>query len=66
VRTVAERLAGEAAVIQINTEENQALAARFAVRGIPAIILLKGGKMTAQLAGAQSVEAILAWFHRQK
>jgi thioredoxin 2 len=66
VRTVAERLAGEAAVIQINTEENQALAARFAVRGIPVIILLKGGKMTAQLAGAQSVEAILAWFHRQK
>jgi len=65
VRTVAEKVSGKAAVVQINTQDNQALASRFAVRGIPIIMLLRSGKVVAQLAGAQSVEAILAWFNRE-
>ena len=52
-------------MVQINTQDNQALASRFAVRGIPIIMLLRSGKVVAQLAGAQSVEAILAWFNRE-
>jgi thioredoxin-like negative regulator of GroEL len=55
-------LAGSAAVIQINTDENPQLAARFAVRGIPVLHLLKGGKSLDQLSGAQPAEAIVAWF----
>jgi thioredoxin-like negative regulator of GroEL len=55
-------LAGSAAVIQVNTDENPQLATRFAVRGIPVLHLLKGGKSQGQLAGAQSAEAIVAWF----
>jgi thioredoxin-like negative regulator of GroEL len=55
-------LAGSAAVIQVNTDENPRLAARFAVRGIPVLHLLKGGKSLDQLGGAQSAEAIVAWF----
>jgi len=66
VRTVAERVAGEAAVVQINTQDNPALATRFGVRGIPVIMLLRGGKVVGQLAGAQTVAAVLAWFHRQR
>lgn len=62
VRTVAEKLAGKAAVAQINTEENQAIASRFGVRGIPVIILLRNGKEVSQLAGKNSVEAVLTWF----
>ena len=65
MRTVAERVAGKAAVVQINTQDNQSLASRFAVRSIPVIMLLRGGKVIAQLAGTQSVEAILAWFNRE-
>jgi len=64
VRTVAERLAGKAVVVQINTQENQALAGRFNVRGIPVIMLLKNGRVVDQLAGNQSVEAVLTWFRR--
>jgi len=66
VRTVAERVAGKAAVVQVNTSDNPALAARFAVRSIPVIKLLRDGRVIAELAGAQPVEAILAWFQRQK
>ena len=64
MRTVAERLAGRAAVVQINTQENPGLASRFGVRGIPVVMLLRKGRVVDQLAGAQSVEGLLAWFNR--
>ena len=64
MRTVAERIAGTAAVVQVNTEENPALAARFDVRGIPVTLLLRGGRVIDRLAGAQSVEAVLAWLRQ--
>lgn len=64
MRTVAERLAGRAAVVQINTQENPGLASRFGVRGIPVVMLLRKGLVVDQLAGAQSVEGLLAWFNR--
>jgi thioredoxin 2 len=62
---VAELLAGKAAVAQVNTQENPRLAGKFNVRGIPAVYLLKNGRVVDQLAGAQSAEAVLAWFKRQ-
>ena len=66
VRKAAEMLAGSAALIQINTEENPQLAARFAVRGIPVLHLLHLGKSLDQLPGVQSAEAIVAWFRRRR
>ena len=65
VRTVAERVAGQAAVVQINTQDSPTLAARFGIRGIPAIVLLKEGRVIDPLAGAQSLDAVLAWFRRK-
>jgi len=64
VRTVAEKLAGQAAVVQINTQENQVLASRFKVKGIPVTLLLREGKVVAQLPGSQTVEALLTWFRQ--
>ena len=66
MRTLAERLAGKAAVVQVNTQECPALATRFGVRGIPVIMMLRNGRSVAELAGAQTVEAVLAWFQRQQ
>jgi len=62
VRTVAERLAGQAVVLQINTQDSPTLAARFGIRGIPAIVLLKHGRVIDQLPGAQQLDEVLAWF----
>jgi thioredoxin 2 len=59
-------LAGSAAVLQINTEANPRLAARFSVRGIPVLHLLRQGKSLDQLSGAQSAEAIVAWFRAKQ
>jgi thioredoxin 2 len=63
---VAEILAGTAAVVQINTQENPGLAGRFGVRGIPVLLLFRGGRVVDQLSGVQSSEAIAAWFHRHR
>lgn len=57
-------LAGRAAVIQIDTQENRQLASRFNVSGIPALYLLREGRIVDHLAGAQSPEAIISWFQR--
>jgi thioredoxin 2 len=65
VRNIAEKLAGQAAVVQINTQENPALASRFSIRGIPATILFKQGRVIDQLAGAQSLDVVLSWFRRK-
>jgi thioredoxin 2 len=65
VRTVAERLAGQVAVLQINTQDCPTLAARFGIRGIPAIVLLKQGRVIDQLPGAQPLDAVLSWFRRK-
>jgi len=64
VRTIAERLAGQAVVIQINTQDNPNLAARFGIRGIPAIVYMKQGRVIDQLPGAQTLDAVMSWFRR--
>jgi thioredoxin 2 len=64
VRTIADTLAGKAAVVQVNTQDNQLLAARFGVRSIPLLLLLRDGRVVDQMAGAQSLDSVLAWFRR--
>jgi thioredoxin-like negative regulator of GroEL len=66
VRTVAEKLAGTTAVVQVNTQENSLLPVRFAVRGIPVMVLIRNGKAVAELGGAQSAEAVIAWFRQHQ
>jgi thioredoxin 2 len=65
VRNLAEKLAGQAALVQINTQDSPNLAARFGIRGIPALVLLKQGHVIDQLSGAQPLEVVLAWFRRK-
>lgn len=59
-------LAGTAAVVQIDTDGSPGVAQRFGVRGIPALFLLVGGKVVDQMTGAQSAEAVVAWFRRHR
>ena len=66
MRKAAELLAGKAVVVQVNSQENPALAGRFGVRGIPVVYLLRNGRIGEQLAGAQTAEALVAWFNRQQ
>ena len=46
---------------KLNTEEQQAVAARYGIRSIPTLILFKGGREAARLAGAMDLQNLLAW-----
>ena len=46
---------------KINTEDHPAVSQRLAIRGIPLLILWKGGREVARLAGARPAADILAF-----
>jgi thioredoxin 2 len=60
----AARLGPGVRFAKVDTEANQALAARHAIRSIPTLILFCGGKEVARQAGALSTEQIDAWLGR--
>jgi len=64
VRKAAEILAGRGAVVQLNSDENPALAARFGVTGIPALFSLRKGRVVDRQTGAMSADALVNWFHK--
>jgi thioredoxin 2 len=48
-------------VVKVNTEEEQQLAGRFAIRSIPTLALFKGGREMARQPGAMDAGNIIAW-----
>jgi thioredoxin 1 len=57
----AERYAGRLDVAKIDVDENAALAARYHVRGIPTLMLFKGGEVVASKVGAMSKAQLAAF-----
>ena len=53
--------AGRLNVAKVNVDENQALAARYQVRGIPTLMLFKEGKVVATKIGAVSKSQLAAF-----
>ncbi len=52
VDAFAEEFAGKVKVGKVNVDENAATAQRFNIRGIPTLLLFKGGKVVEQRVGA--------------
>ncbi|MCX6591367.1 MAG: thioredoxin [Acidobacteria bacterium] len=52
VDAVADDYAGKVKVGKLNVDENQQTASRYGIRGIPALLLFKGGKPVGQIVGA--------------
>ncbi len=57
---------GKAKVVKINVDDNQDLATKYGIRGIPTVMVFKGGKPVASLVGmrpkaelAQALDAAL-------
>ena len=51
---------GKLRVVKFNVEENQAVPSRYGVRGLPTLLLFKGGDVKETLVGAMSRDRILA------
>lgn len=58
VDEIAGEFAGKVKVVKVNVDENQDLATRFSVRGIPSLLVFKDGEMVDRLVGAQPKSAI--------
>jgi thioredoxin 2 len=50
---------------KVNTEEQQALASRFGIRSIPTLLIMRGGKEIARVAGAMPPGQFMQWVNQQ-
>ena len=57
----AQALEPEARLLKLNSEADPAAASALGVSGIPALFLIKDGKVVAQTAGAMPATQIVAW-----
>lgn len=58
VEAVAEEFSGKAGVFKMNVDENMNIPQQFGIRGIPTLILFKGGQEQERIVGAVTREAI--------
>lgn len=58
VEAVAEKYSNIASVVKLNVDENPTTSQRYGIKGIPTLILFKGGKEEERVVGATSKEAI--------
>ena len=47
--------------LKLNSDENQEVSARLGIRGIPTMILFKGGQEVARVSGAMASADIIRW-----
>lgn len=62
---ISEALADKVTVAKINIDENMETPGRYGVRGIPAMLLFKGGQPVAQKVGAAPRSHIQDWLEGQ-
>lgn len=58
VEAIAEEYTGKAGVFKMNVDENMNVPQRFGIRGIPTLIVFKGGQEQERIVGAVTREAI--------
>jgi len=56
-----EQLEPNIRLIKVNTEANPEIAAQYAIRSIPTMVLFRGGKEFARQSGAMSASSIVSW-----
>jgi thioredoxin 1 len=52
VDQLADEYAGRLKVVKVNVDDNPQTPARFGVRGIPNLVIIKGGQVKEQIVGA--------------
>ncbi len=60
---VAEEFSGQVTVAKIDIMESPTTPSRYGVRGIPTLMIFKGGQMVAMKPGAVSKQKLVDWLH---
>jgi thioredoxin len=58
VAAIAEEYATRAKVGKLNVDQNMNVTGRYSIRGIPTLLIFKGGQIQEQLVGATSKDVI--------
>jgi len=58
VEALAKEYAGKAKVAKLNVDDNQLIPSQYNIRGIPTLLLFKGGRVQEQLVGAAGRDVI--------
>jgi thioredoxin 1 len=58
---IASELGGQVKIVKMNVDENPRTPGQFGIRGIPALLMFKDGKVAAQRVGAQPKSQLMAW-----
>ena len=58
---IANDMAGRLKVVKVNIDENPGVPSRYGVRGIPTLMLFKGGQVAATKIGALPKNALIQW-----
>jgi thioredoxin 1 len=64
VEAVAEKFKDSAAVVKVNVDDNPATAGTYGIRGIPTLIVFKGGKEVERVVGATGKDSISRMLER--
>jgi thioredoxin 1 len=55
---VAEEFEGRVAIVQVDAEEEPVLASQYMIRGVPTLLLFKGGIMVDEVVGAPPIRRL--------
>lgn len=61
---VANELGGKVKIVKVNVDENPGTPGKYGIRGIPAMLLFKGGAEVGQLVGNHPKDAILDFLNK--
>ncbi|MCC7266084.1 MAG: thioredoxin [Caulobacteraceae bacterium] len=60
---IAGELAGQVTIAKLNIEDSPMTPGRYGVRGIPTMMLFRGGQMASMKVGAMPKQKILEWLN---
>jgi thioredoxin 1 len=61
---IATEMNGKIKVVKMNVDENSSVPSRYGVRGIPTLMLFKGGQVAATQIGAVPKSKLVEWINR--
>lgn len=62
----AQHLAGRVQFAKVNSDDEQALSARFGIRSIPTLVLMRGGRELDRVSGALSSAQLAQWLAKPR
>ena len=64
VEQLAAEFSGKVKIGELNTDENQEIAIRYGIMGIPTLGMFRGGKLVDRMVGFRGAAPIRAWIHQ--